>query len=579
MESYNELKVSFLFKFVKHPQDSNGDVSMNGLEKVSGNRLYDYMQDFIRLGWRRAGTPEAHQTARYIVEKLEQFGLEDVRLEPFEMLLYSPNRWELRIKCDAMPNNETMIECFPAWHSHAREKGVVEGELIYVGLGTSREFKPHEVQDKVVVVDSYRMMNFFPSMDFFRAYERARKAGAAGFIGIHDTPPGTIFAEFATRHQTLKDSNLESGNIPSLYLGFEAGQYLKALIRGEDQVTASILLDTTIRPALTDNLIGTLPGQKKDEIILVGTHIDSWFDGAIDNAGGNAGFLELADYFSKIPEKKREKTMVFGGFAGHEVGSIGVIEFAKQHQAWFDKITAYCMVDGFGSKGYILESPTRGVTGTQLDEAKGLFTTDNQVLFEILSNVVFKYRLFPCMHVSAVAGPYSDLGPLVAAKVPSIMLIGKGIFYHTIEDTADKVLPDQLERTAKAHVEILHRIHQTSTQSIKQADRKGIEKPTTQDSANRGDVYFNFNILPNPMIRGTTALLYITSYIAVDRIIVDLKWTIGSKEIHSPILPQLFNRAGQHKVTLTLIDNFGNEYTINKQVFVIDKPTKNYFYD
>ncbi len=231
------------------------------------------------------------------------------------------------------------------------------------------------------------------------------------------------------------------------------------------------------------------------------------------------------------------------------------------------------MVDGFGSKGYIMENPTRGITETGLDEAKGLFTTDNQVLFNIISETVLRYNLFPSMHISAVAGPYSDLGPLVAAKVPSIMIIGKGIFYHTIQDTADKVLPEQLERMARAHIEILTKIHRTPSNIIKDADRKGIVSPNKADLTKRGEVYFNFNIVPNPMIRGTTALCYVTYYRSVNRIIMDLKWTLSTgKEVHSPILPQLFNRVGEYEITLTLADNYRNEYSIRKDVYVVDKP-------
>ncbi len=543
---------------------------MKSIEQISGTRLYEYMMDFIKIGWRRPGTPEAHKTAQYILEKFNEFGLEDAHLEPFEMLFYNPTQWKLTIYCDSLPNKETTIDCFPAWHSKASDPGGTSGELVFVGLGTEKDFKKIDVSGKIVVVESFRMMAFYPTMDFFRAYERARKKGAVGFIGIHDTPPNTIFAEYVTRHQTLKDSNLESGSIPALYIGFETGQYLKALIKSEDRITANLLLETTIKPAMTDNLMGILPGRKSDEIILIGTHIDSWFDGAIDNAGGNAGFLELADYYSQIPEQSREKTMIFAGFAGHEVGSIGVIEFARKHHEWFNKITTFCMIDGFGSKGFLLESPTRGVVETRLDEARGLFTTDNPILFEFISDAVFKYNLFPAMHVSAVAGPFSDLGPLVAANVPSMMVIGKGIFYHTIKDTAEKVLPDQLERTAKAHIEILNRIHQTPTNVIREVDRTKIPIPEKKNHIRTDNVYFNFNITPNPMLKGTTALLYLTSYICANRIIVDVKWTINKKkEIHAPICPQPFHRVGQHEIKLTLTDNFGNEYSVVKYAYVI----------
>ena len=548
---------------------------MKKIEDITGSRLYNYMMDFINIGWRRPGTKEAHKTANYILKYLNEFGFEETRLEPFEMLLYTPKKWELIVKCDSLPSKEAKINCFPSWHTKSSEIGGAEAELVYVGWGTPQEFKKQDVRDKIVLIDSIRMMSFYPTLDFHRSYETARKQGAIGFIAVHDSPPNTIHAEYATRHQTLKDSNLESGSIPALHIGLESGNYLKALLQSEEDLKVNLLLEAEIKPSMTDNLIGVLPGKKEDEIILVGTHIDSWFDGAIDNAGGNAGFIELADYYSQIDQNKREKTMVFAGFAGHEVGSIGVIEFANKHKDWFNKISTFCMLDGFGSKGYILESPSRGLVETRLDEGKALFTTNNQILYDIIYEAIIKHQLMqngPLMHVNAVTGPFSDLGPLVANNVPSIMIIGKGIFYHTIEDTADKVLPEQLERTTKAHVEILNKLHKTPANIIKEVDRKGIVLPKKPQPDKRGSVYFNFNITPNPVVKGTTTLIYTTTYIFTDRIILDIKWNIEKLELHTGICPYKFRRIGKHKIKLTLLDNYGNEYSLEKYAYVIKKP-------
>lgn len=545
---------------------------MKRIEKIDGSRIYNYMMDFINIGWRRVGTEKAKNACKYIVKKFNEFGLEDVKLESFEMLLYKADKFSLTIKCDALPNKQTEIDCYPLWHTKKSEPEGTEADLIHIGYGTDKELRNCDIKGKIVVVDSFRMMNFYPTMDFWRVYEQARKKEAVGLVAIHDSPPGTLFVEYATRHQTLKDSNLESGNIPALVVGYESGRYIKSLLESEEKLEANLLLDSTIEPVMTENVYGVLPSKKPNDIILIGTHTDSWFDGAIDNAGGNAGMIEIADYYSQIPENDRKKTLVFAGFAGHEVGSLGAIQFARDHSAGlFDKISTFCMLDGFGSKGFLLESPTRGVIKTSLDEAKGLFTTDNQILYDYISDAVYKYNLFPSMHVSAVAGAFSDLGPFVAAKIPSFMIIGKGIFYHTIQDTADKVLPDQLERTTKAHIEIVDRIHKTNSENIRESDRKGVKANKKSISKDSEPIFFNFNITPNPMIKGTTALLYLTSYICKNKIIVDLKWNIKGKEIHSPIVPQRFGKVGQYEVILTLIDDSGNEYTTKKYAYVVDK--------
>ncbi|MBD3231014.1 MAG: M28 family peptidase [Candidatus Lokiarchaeota archaeon] len=559
-------------KFIFHRLNNS---VMKLIDDIQGSRLYNYMMDFIKIGWRRVGTENSTKASNYILNKFKEFKLENVHLEPFEMLLYLAKKWELSFKSPNLPNQRIKIDCHPLWHTKSSDPEGIEAEMVHVGFGTSKEFRNVDVRNKIVVVNSYRMMNFYPTMDFWRVYERSRKRGSIGLIAIHDSPPGTLFVEYATRHQTMKETNLESGSIPALIINYESGKYLKSLLETDEKITCNMLLKSNTKRVDTENVFGMLPGKKSDEIILIGTHTDSWFDGAIDNAGGNAGFLELADYYSQIPKDKREKTMIFAGFAGHEVGSIGAIEFAKKHKDMLSKVATFCMIDGFGSKGYLLESPTRGIVETGMDEPKGLFTTDNQVLFDFIKDSTLKYGLFPSMHVSAVAGAFSDLGPFVHAAIPSIMIIGKGIFYHTIEDTADKVLPRQLERTAKAHIEIINKIHETPTKVIYEADRKGIEIPKQNKKSNKnkkGSVYFNFNITPNPMIRGTTALIYLTSYLCNNRIIIDLKWNIKGKEIHSPIFPQRFGKVGRYKVQLILLDNYGYEYTSSKYAYVIERP-------
>ena len=548
---------------------------MDRINQISGNRIYEYMMDLIKIGWRRVGSEKYKKACNYILKKFNEFGLEETRFESFEMLLYTPFKWHLKVNSELLGLNSIEFDSYPLWHTKSTDENGIEAELIYIGYGTEKEYNKKDILNKIVVVDSIRMMSFYPTMDFWRVYERVRKSGAVGLIVIHDSPPNTLFVEYATRHQTLKDTNLESGNIPALIINYESGMYLKKLIKIGGCLTANLLLKSDIKTVLTDNVVGTLLGKKEDEIILIGTHLDSWFDGAIDNAGANAGMIEIVDYYSQLKQNEREKTMIFVGFAGHEVGSIGAIEFAKKHNELLNKVSTFCMLDGFGSKGYMLENPSRGVIETGLDEAKGLFTTENQILFDFIKSAVLKYKLFPSMYVSAVTGPFSDLGPFVSNYVPSIMIIGKGIFYHTIEDTADKILPDQLRRAACAHIEILNKIHNTPTKFIKNADRKGIPPIGVPKKVKKGSVYVNFNITPNPMIRGTTALIYITSFISSDRIIVDLKWKINGKEVHSPILPQRFGKSGTHKIELIVKDNYGHEYSFVKYAYVINKVNKN----
>jgi len=78
-----------------------------------------------------------------------------------------------------------------------------------------------------------------------------------------------------------------------------------------------VSLDVKMVPNLKTALVwGTLPGLT-DETIYVVAHRDGWFDAAGDNASGVASMIGLAEYYAKVPQAERRRTMVFVGLDGH----------------------------------------------------------------------------------------------------------------------------------------------------------------------------------------------------------------------------------------------------------------------
>jgi hypothetical protein len=66
----------------------------------------------------------------------------------------------------------------------------------------------------------------------------------------------------------------------------------------------------------TATVWGTLPGATDETIYVLG-HRDGWFESATDNGSGVATTVGLAEYFSKIPQAQRRRTLVFIGTSGH----------------------------------------------------------------------------------------------------------------------------------------------------------------------------------------------------------------------------------------------------------------------
>ncbi len=106
---------------------------------------------------------------------------------------------------------------------------------------------------------------------------------------------------------------------PSFTIGSGDGFAVRDLVAASPNqaLRVKLSLDVAMVPNQKTALVwGTLPGAS-DETIYVMAHRDGWFDAAGDNAGGVASMLGLAEYYAKIPQAQRRRTMVFIGLDGH----------------------------------------------------------------------------------------------------------------------------------------------------------------------------------------------------------------------------------------------------------------------
>jgi carboxypeptidase Q len=102
------------------------------------------------------------------------------------------------------------------------------------------------------------------------------------------------------------------------------------------------------------NAIGEIPGtDKKDEIVMLGGHYDSWHDatGATDNGIGSSMMLEAVRILSALRVKPR-RTIRIALWSGEEEGLLGSLAYVQQHFGSFEnqkpeyaKLDAYFNID------------------------------------------------------------------------------------------------------------------------------------------------------------------------------------------------------------------------------------------
>lgn len=88
-------------------------------------------------------------------------------------------------------------------------------------------------------------------------------------------------------------------------------------------------------PTESFNVIGEIEGgKKKDEIVMLGAHLDSWHGGtgATDNATGSSVAIEAVRILKAL-DLKMDRTVRIALWSGEEEGLLGSIAYVKEHFA------------------------------------------------------------------------------------------------------------------------------------------------------------------------------------------------------------------------------------------------------
>jgi hypothetical protein len=101
------------------------------------------------------------------------------------------------------------------------------------------------------------------------------------------------------------------------------------------QVRVSLKAKVSDKDVNGQNIIGEIPGgAKKDEIVMIGAHFDSWHTGtgATDNGAGSAVMIEVMRILKAL-NLKLDRTVRIGLWSGEEQGLFGSRAYVKEHFA------------------------------------------------------------------------------------------------------------------------------------------------------------------------------------------------------------------------------------------------------
>ena len=232
-------------------------------------------------------------------------------------------------------------------------------------------------------------------------FEEAARQGASAAIIVHEEAPAAypwaVVQNGAARPQLVIDSAQAEPRVAvEGWVTREAAEALlaaagldyatlkaKALKRGFEPVplglTATGSVRNGVRRATSSNVVGVLPGSTRpDEYVVLTAHWDhlgralafsgdAIFNGAVDNATGTAGLLELARAFGEVSPAP-ERSVLFVAFTGEEYGLLGSEYFAEHPTVPLDRVAAGINIDGMSVNGRTNDVVVVGYGSSELEK-------------------------------------------------------------------------------------------------------------------------------------------------------------------------------------------------------------------
>jgi hypothetical protein len=406
-------------------------------EAVSIDRLMHDAREIAR--WvRLSGSDEERQAFEYVAGVLAELGLEP-HLEWGDAFISLPVGARLCVGDRDVPaiTHAMAVSTTP--------DGVTL-PLVDAGAG---DLDGLDMRGKAVVVDGLATGNVVIP---------AQEAGAAAVIFVNaDEHVHEMIVSNVWGSPTPTTAGLLP-RIPVVSIAFSEGARLRRELSPEMVVHLTTVVDTGWRPipTLTAQLDGTV---EPDRFVLFSGHIDSWHHGAMDNGTANAAMLETLRVLLPVRDRLR-RSLRLAFWSGHSHGRYaGSTLYADTHwQELHERCVLHLNVDSLGGEGAtnLNHAPvmpeTRGLAAEVIEAITGESFTGGS--FTRAGDQSFWGHGIPSLFMSLSEQPPEEV-PSASAE-----LLGGGLgwWWHTPDDTIERIDPDLLLRDARIYAVTAYRV-------------------------------------------------------------------------------------------------------------------------
>jgi len=480
------------------------------------------------IGERLTGSPNMKRANEWTRDTLTQIGLSNAHLEPWGPFGRGWANTYINVRMTT-PDIVPLIAYAKAWTPGTN--GVVTGKCIRANIEKKEDFDKYrgKLAGMIVIFGPDAEVKTITEAPFKRLTDDdLAKIGEYEIPG--ERPPFRI-SEMLRRRQFMKDLNqfladekalavidhsrgtagggtvfVQSGGsyrpgetttVPQLTMASEHWSRIARLLDQKKDVSLELNVTNSFYDddPMQYDTIAEIPGtDKKDEVVMLGAHLDSWHagTGATDNGAGTIVMMEAVRILKALDIKPR-RTIRIGLWSGEEEGLLGSQGYVEQH---------------FGSRPPMDDPNMKGIPTLLRREAGPVTVKPEQAKVSAYFNVdngSGKIRGVYLQENEAVAPifdawmkPFKDLGMSTltmrntggtdhlsfdAVGIPGFQFIQDPIEYetrthHSNMDVYDRLQPEDLKQIS---VIVASFVYEAAMRD-QMLPRKPIEKPLPRES-------------------------------------------------------------------------------------------------
>jgi len=468
-----------------------------GLNRSELIKMLTYLTDVI--GPRLTNSPNYRRASVWTRDQLTSWGLKNAHLEPFGPF---GRGWELkRFSAQVIEPQDIPLIAYPlAWSPPTN--GELVADVVYLDAASEADFSKFKGQlnGKIVLLDGVRKVeahfeplgrrwNDFDMLQYatdqpyppgnpdlgpppspeqlqrgrFRA-ARLRFAFDEG-AALVLSPAGAEFdggtinaqgAEVPLAHdgKRIRAAEKDAKTLPQVVVSVEQYNRMVRMIQAGEKVRAAFDLAVKFYDddLMSSHTIAEIPGgDLKDEVVMMGAHLDSWHSGtgATDNGAGVAVMMEAARIIQTLQLKPRRTIRV--ALWGGEENFGGSRFYVRDHFGHCERTT--------GNKCTLIKKPEYDRLSAYLNldagtgKVRGVFLSHNEALRPVLRPWIEPFRSMGVSTLTINGDWGSDFYFFDEIGIPIVNFIQDEIEYdtrthHTNQDVFDRIQPDDLKQAA-----------------------------------------------------------------------------------------------------------------------------------